>query len=340
MVSPTVVGAATPWAEPAPRPACKFGAECYRANPSHRGDFAHPGDPDYADPANDAALAAALQHEELAEHDADAPRQSGSCCQHGFTVLVAVIELVVFAVELLRDTADNRSIGDAIQGVSANTLLILGGRSVEGIQDGEWWRLVTSMFLHVSIAHLAWNMFLRSVVLWMLERYLLGYRLLFVYWTAGIAGSLVSCLQTPTGIVVGASGAVSGLIGAQIVFLLEYRGVISSKITVAVVLSTVALVTAEAVWVEKAYEVGVDSWSHIGGFVAGACGQLSGFGSSTKYPPLRYPVARPRITNGPALVFVRVCATLWLCSGLLIMMIWVTEPWESAADSVSPASVI
>lgn len=90
------------------------------------------------------------------------------------------------------------------------------------VDSGEWWRLVTAMFLHGSLIHLGFNMlalyWLGSVVEQLLgtPRYLLLY---FVSGLAGSAGALVSSSAfQPT---VGASGAIYGVLGALLI--LEYR---------------------------------------------------------------------------------------------------------------------
>src|SRR6202011_2677222 len=78
---------------------------------------------------------------------------------------------------------------------------------------GEWWRLGSSMFLHLGIIHIAFNM----VVLWDIGRFterLLGNAgFLIVYVLSGLFGSLASVLINPHIPSAGASGAVFGLYG-------------------------------------------------------------------------------------------------------------------------------
>jgi membrane associated rhomboid family serine protease len=79
--------------------------------------------------------------------------------------------------------------------------------------DHEYWRLVTSGFLHAGLFHIGFNMYL----LWLLGRQLepaIGsMRFATVYFTALLVGSFGALVQTSTGLVVGASGAVFGLMG-------------------------------------------------------------------------------------------------------------------------------
>ena len=81
---------------------------------------------------------------------------------------------------------------------------------------GEWWRLVTSMFLHVGIVHIALNMW----CLWSLgalaERLYGPWMFAAVYLISGVGGSLASVAWRPYGVSAGASGAIFGLAGALI----------------------------------------------------------------------------------------------------------------------------
>lgn len=87
--------------------------------------------------------------------------------------------------------------------------------------DGEWWRLVTAMFLHGSLIHLLLNMFALYWIGSAVEHALGAWRYLLLYFVSGIAGSagalLLSEADKPT---VGASGAIYGLLGALLI--LEY----------------------------------------------------------------------------------------------------------------------
>jgi membrane associated rhomboid family serine protease len=88
--------------------------------------------------------------------------------------------------------------------------------------DGEWYRLVTAMFLHASLLHLAFNMlalyWLGSIV----EQAIGSLRFVLVYFASGLAGSAGALLFTdPFTPTVGASGAIYGIMGALLV--LEYR---------------------------------------------------------------------------------------------------------------------
>ena len=88
--------------------------------------------------------------------------------------------------------------------------------------DGDWYRLVTAMFLHASLLHLAFNMLALYWLGMIVEHALGSWRFLLLYFVSGIAGSAGALvLSNPTAVTVGASGAIYGIMGALLV--LEYR---------------------------------------------------------------------------------------------------------------------
>ncbi len=93
-----------------------------------------------------------------------------------------------------------------------------------GVANGEWWRLVTSGFIHFGIIHIGFNMF----ALWQLGRVLepaLGrWRYIGLYGVSLLGGGFGALLFQPFGYTGGASGAVFGLAGAATVALRQ-RGV-------------------------------------------------------------------------------------------------------------------
>jgi membrane associated rhomboid family serine protease len=128
------------------------------------------------------------------------------------------------------------------------------------VDDGEWWRLVTAMFLHANLIHLGFNMlalyWLGSVVEQMLgtPRYLLVY---FVSGLAGSAGALIS--SSAFAVTVGASGAIFGVLGALLI--LEYRAT-GTFAGPALTLIVINLAFTFAI-------AGISKGGHLGGLVGG-----------------------------------------------------------------------
>ncbi|MGH3132043.1 MAG: rhomboid family intramembrane serine protease, partial [Gaiellaceae bacterium] len=92
-----------------------------------------------------------------------------------------------------------------------------------GLSQGEWWRLLSSAFLHGSIIHLGMNM----LALWWfgaaVEAALGRGRFLLLYFVSGLSGSAGALLLSPDAVTVGASGAIFGILGAALV--LERQGI-------------------------------------------------------------------------------------------------------------------
>jgi membrane associated rhomboid family serine protease len=82
------------------------------------------------------------------------------------------------------------------------------------VDAGDYWRLVTSGFLHSGIFHIGFNMYLLWILGQQLEPAMGSPRFGTVYFTALLWGSMGALAQTTTDVVVGASGAVFGLMGA------------------------------------------------------------------------------------------------------------------------------
>ncbi|MEV8393304.1 MULTISPECIES: rhomboid family intramembrane serine protease [unclassified Streptomyces] len=130
---------------------------------------------------------------------------------------------------------------------------------VVGVADGEWYRLVTAMFLHQEIWHIAFNM----LGLWWLggplEAALGRVRFLALYLLSGLAGSaLTYLLAAPNQPSLGASGAIFGLLGATVVLM---RRLNYDMRPVLVLLALNLLFTFT--WSNIAWE------AHVGGLVAG-----------------------------------------------------------------------
>jgi rhomboid protease GluP len=83
---------------------------------------------------------------------------------------------------------------------------------------GEWWRVVTSLFLHGSLLHLLFNMIALWQVGQLVERLFGSLRFTALYLIAGVCGSLASVLWNPQVNSVGASGAIFGIVGGLLAF--------------------------------------------------------------------------------------------------------------------------
>jgi membrane associated rhomboid family serine protease len=129
-----------------------------------------------------------------------------------------------------------------------------------GVNQGEWWRLGSSAFLHYGPFHLAMNMFSLYFAGSILEQVLGRWRYLLLYVVSGLAGAAGALMWSPNAATAGASGAIFGILGA--LFVLERRGVIATGGQVAGLLVLNLVITF-------AYSSSISVGGHLGGLVAG-----------------------------------------------------------------------
>lgn len=96
------------------------------------------------------------------------------------------------------------------------------------LQGRQWWRLITSMFLHADLDHLVGNMLMLYLAGEMVEKYMGNRKFAMLYFFGGVSGSLLYAVyEFVTGRyanTIGASGAVFGVIGALFVIVICNRG--------------------------------------------------------------------------------------------------------------------
>jgi len=135
------------------------------------------------------------------------------------------ITYVLIAVNVLLfigSTAGGSSFGGGSGGSRVFADLALWGPAVD--IDHEYWRLVTSGFMHSGILHILFNMYVLYWLGTMLEPSLGHVRFAALYFASLLSGSFGALLLSPEKFTVGASGAVFGLMGAAFVFQ-RLRGV-------------------------------------------------------------------------------------------------------------------
>jgi membrane associated rhomboid family serine protease len=130
---------------------------------------------------------------------------------------------------------------------------------VPSVSIGQWWRLLTAGFLHGSILHLLFNVYILWVLGSQLESILGKTKFVLIYFVSLIGGSIASFLFSPFGTYsIGASGAIFGLMGAMLVVGRKKRLDIS-QVAVLVVLNVVIGFVLS----------GIDWRAHLGGLAAG-----------------------------------------------------------------------
>ncbi len=127
------------------------------------------------------------------------------------------------------------------------------------VAHGGWYRLVSAMFLHEDLLHIAFNMFALYLIGSPVEQYLGRARYVGLYFVSGIAGSAGALLQAPLVPTLGASGAIFGILGAMLILEWQITGRLAGNAMTWIVINLVISFTISNI-----------SWSaHIGGLVGG-----------------------------------------------------------------------
>lgn len=170
------------------------------------------------------------------------------------------------------------------------------------IINGEYYRLITGMFLHANLFHLIFNCYALYIIGMQLESFLGKWRYIIVYLLSGLAGSALSIFMS-SGFSVGASGAIFGLLGALLYFGYHYRvyleTVVKSQIIPLIVLNLIIGLMP-----------GIDNWAHIGGLIGGVF--------ATMFVGIKYKSTKFEMINGGVLYLIFIGFLLFMTfSGML-----------------------
>ena len=151
--------------------------------------------------------------------------------------------------------------------IDSRVLIRAGALYGPAALTGQTWRVVTALFLHGGLMHIAMNMFALWQVGAVTER-LFGHRnFLLTYAGAGLLGSLASLWWKPAVLSVGASGAIFGLYGALLAYLIFERRAVPEGLLQELRTSTVAFIGFSLV---AGFTLpGIDNAAHVGGLVGG-----------------------------------------------------------------------
>lgn len=148
---------------------------------------------------------------------------------------------------------------------SSRTLVDFGAKVNSLIARGEYWRLLTSVFLHIGLLHLLFNMFALLSIGRLAESIYGHARFLAIYLVSGVSGALFSYLfsRSPSA---GASGAIFGVAGALAVFYAANRPArpIAGQGQLGGILMLLAFNG-----IYGFLQPGVDNWGHAGGLISG-----------------------------------------------------------------------
>lgn len=139
--------------------------------------------------------------------------------------------VIVFIIELLFGIYPTTGLTNP----HVATLISLGGSSYILVKEsGQWYRLLTAIFLHGNLAHLLINMYALAIVGGILEPIIGAGWYLALFFLAGISGTFLSMLfNEPHVTSVGASGAIMGIFTVALIIIAKYSSDEARTITIA-----------------------------------------------------------------------------------------------------------
>ena len=175
------------------------------------------------------------------------------------TYAIVIANVAVFIVMVAR--------GASMTSPDTGTMLNWGANFGPMTMNGQWWRLLSYMFLHFGIVHIGLNMW----VLWglapLVERFLGRTGFAIAYVMSGVAGGIASLAWNPSSVSAGASGAVFGTAGALLGFVLLRSDTIPSGVRNQMLKSMSKFLVLNIVIGMSV--PAIDMAAHIGGFVGG-----------------------------------------------------------------------
>lgn len=169
---------------------------------------------------------------------------------------IVLINITVYIVlEIMGDTE------------SSAFMMNHGACYTPAILDGEYYRLLTGIFLHFGFYHIAYNMLSLIFLGDILETFVGPVRYLIIYFAGGIAGNVFSAwLEMQEGdyaVSAGASGAIFAVIGAILYIVIRSHGHLGRLNGRSFAIMAVLMI------IQGAMDHGVDNAAHIGGFISG-----------------------------------------------------------------------
>ena len=208
-----------------------------------------------------------LTHTQISSPRGAVPRLSPARSNPGRPVVtlgLIGVNVVVFLIGLVLASRQNIPLSHFLYASNNAILEQTGAVAAPDIVRDEWWRVLTSCFVHVGLLHLGLNMFALYNIGPLLERLLGGGRYLVLYLVAGIGGGCIGVIGQLG--CAGASGALCGLLGALGSWTILNREFLPPELVVSwknyLVRNTVLIVVISLI-------PGI-SWSgHLGGAVFG-----------------------------------------------------------------------
>ncbi len=184
-----------------------------------------------------------------------------------FTTVVLIATLVMYIVEL---SMGLNKAGEFLE-VKTSTLLNLGANYAPYIQQGQVYRLIAPIFLHVNFLHFFGNMLAIFMFVTRIEHSFGVIRTLIIYLLSGIGGNIFSALIDETNVKAGASTSLYGVIGVIIGYLIiNWKGLdLIGPLLKYQLCCTSVMIIAFIFFFSVLGTANVDAFGHLGGFLTG-----------------------------------------------------------------------
>ncbi|CAJ1199849.1 rhomboid family intramembrane serine protease [Companilactobacillus nantensis] len=170
------------------------------------------------------------------------------------TWFLLVVTIGIFLVETLAGGSQNY-----------RTLLLMGAKTNSLVQAGQWWRLITPIFLHIGIFHIFMNGFTLLYVGQILEPMVGHWRFFVIYMLSGVMGNLASFAFGAENVIsAGASTSLFGMFAAFLALGVIYR---ENRFLRELGKSFLGLIAVNLLM--DLTMSGIDIWGHVGGAIGG-----------------------------------------------------------------------
>ena len=237
------------------------------------------------------------------------------------TTVIVVVDIIIFIVELIVGAtkygcafAQDNQMG----GPNSSALYCMGAKATGNIHHGAVWRLITPIFLHAGVLHILGNLWMLLRFGYILEARWGWWRFGLVYLLAGIGASMWSAVLGYESTSVGASGAIMGIVGADITYVIyNFQEIPDVKIEAMFVVIVMVMNFLFGI-----SQTGIDNWAHFGGLMMGL--------------PLGLWFV-PQVQKRPIERIVRIVTAVWYLGLFLIfaLLLWVGNPGGNKAVYLS-----
>ena len=220
------------------------------------------------------------------------------------TTSLLILRVVIYILQLLTGFLFSQDLPAA-----------LGMKINQAILEGQYWRLITAMFLHGSIFHLGFNLYALYILGSRIERFFGSFRFLMLFLISGIAGNLLSFVFTPAPSL-GSSTAIFGMLAAEGVFIYQHRELFGDRFRLALR----QIIQVAVINFLIGLSPGIDNWGHLGGLIGGVIYTwFAGPYFRLEGAPPRLHFADQRSEKTAVIVFLVLLLVLILLTGWVIL---------------------